>query len=106
MSKYCQNDSLGTALNIKDYVQETGRAGRDGEKAEALLFEGKTGQHASAMMKTYSSNTTVCRRKLLFQGFLKYNESEIDAIVKCKCCDVCACTCKCAKCYSESSHSN
>lgn len=72
----------GLPSNIEEYVQETGRAGRDGKPAEAVLFGGKIGKHASSTMKMYSDNTSLCRRRCLFQGFLKYNESEIDKLVK------------------------
>lgn len=88
----------GLPSNLEDYAQETGRAGRDGKEAEAILFGGKTGRHASPAMLAYSSNTISCRRKMLFQGFLKYSESEIDTMIKCKCCDICASVCKCPKC--------
>ena len=66
--------------------------------AEAFLFRGKTGHDATPAMKNYSCNTTLCRRKLLFQGFLSYNESELDKVTKCRCCDICAMVCKCSKC--------
>ena len=39
-------------------------------EAEAILFGGKTGRHASPTMKAYSLNTTICRRKFLYQEFL------------------------------------
>ena len=35
-----------------------------------MLYKGKIGHHANASMKMYASNTTYCRRKTLFQGFL------------------------------------
>ena len=88
----------GLPSNIEDYAQETGRAGRNGKPAEAVLYRGKMGKHSSATMKMYSANTTSCRRQCLFQGFLKYNESEIDKIVNCACCDMCTSICKCPKC--------
>ena len=88
----------GLPSNIEEYVQETGRAGRDGKDAEAVLYKGKIGHHANASMKMYASNTTYCRRKTLFQGFLEFNERNLGQIDQCKCCDICANSCKCSKC--------
>ena len=88
----------GLPSHIEDYAQETGRAGRDGKPAEAVLFGGKIGKHSSDTMKIYSRNTISCRRKCLFQGFLKYNDSEIDIILNCMCCDICTSVCRCPKC--------
>ena len=51
-------------------VQESRRAGRDGNDARAILFEGKGGKYACQRMKLYASNTTTCRRRLLFEDFL------------------------------------
>ncbi len=89
----------GLSSNMEDYAQESGRAAKNGKPAEAVLYGGKIGKHSSdIIMKLYSTNTTICRRKCLFQVFLKYNESEIDNIVSCACCDICASVCECVKC--------
>lgn len=87
----------GLPSDREEYVQESGRAGRDGGDAEAILFEGKVGQHASEAMKTYVKNTTVCRRKLLFNRFISYSDSDVH-IIQCKCCDICASSCECPDC--------
>ena len=79
------------------YVQESGRAGRDGNDAQAILFEGKGGKYACQRMKLYASNTTTCRRRLLFEDFLKYHEKDI-LVQGCKCCDLCAKSCSCDVC--------
>ena len=88
----------GLPSNIEEYVQEIGRAGRDGKDAQAVLYKGKIGHHANASMKMYASNTTYCRRKTLFQGFLEFNERNLGQIDQCKCCDICANSCKCSIC--------
>ena len=36
--------------NLEQYAQETGRAGRDGEPAEAKLYSGKVGKHPRKRM--------------------------------------------------------
>ena len=82
----------GLPTTKEEYVQETGRAGRDGEDAHAILYEGKSGWQASQDMKSYMLNKTHFRQKLLFGVFLSY--SEIDIHVKgSKCCDICANDC-------------
>lgn len=49
----------GLPSNIEDYAQETGRAGRNGQPAEAVLFGGKIG----------ISHNGKKHRRCVFQGF-------------------------------------
>ena len=87
----------GLPNSTEEYVQETGRAGRDGECAEAILYEGKVGRHCTKTMRKYVSNTELCRRKFLFSDFICHFEKDI-TVTGCKCCDVCARSCSCDKC--------
>jgi len=80
---------------IEDYVQETGRAGRDGCLSDAILIY-KTGKYVEKEMILYGQNSTICRRKILFQNFLCYKEDRTEQ--KCMCCDICTLKCECEHC--------
>ena len=80
--------------SIEQYVQETGRAERDGFSSTALLLFRKPTKHMKQSMVDYCTNTTECRRKVLFKHFLFYEDIRLP---KCKCCDnkFCETTCDC-----------
>jgi ATP-dependent DNA helicase RecQ len=84
--------------SVEAYLQESGRAGRDGLPSRAVLLWGPDDQGALARAKTeterrriaallnYARNTGVCRREALLR-LLNY-EGEHDSPEK-DCCDVC-----------------
>lgn len=82
---------------VEDYVQETGRAGRDGLCCEALLIFGSVKREVSAKMKEYGNNAEMCRREALFADFM-FTSNEHTVVDGCNCCDVCARLCSCGQC--------
>ena len=72
------------------YLQETGRAGRDGLPANAVLYHGGPDlitRNVYKDIKDYCGNKDICRRRLLLGLF--HSSEEIGTSPQFPCCDVC-----------------
>lgn len=88
----------GPSSDVESYIQETGRAGRDGYVSRAVLFHSTSDfRFASQEMVDYCTNTVECYRRILFRDF--DHDSDIAyPCTLCLCCDVCQSTCSCNLC--------
>ena len=85
----------GLPLTLEDLFQQTGKAGRNGHPADAILY-GKSSKKASKLMKDYAANSSFCRRYILFKRFMFSKHKQ--RITGCRCCDLCAPLCGCEQC--------
>ena len=91
----------GPSKNIEEYVQESGRGGRDGNQCHAVLYTypGCTRGHVSEEMKSYCKNTDVCRCHTLFRYFPSTFSGPSTMHACCDICETwCLCACQCQHC--------
>ena len=86
--------------DICSYIQETGRAGRDGEASMVTLLQCQTYHSVDKDIKQYVANTTLCRQDVL----LRYGQLQPCRPWKCLCCDICAKSCSCGTCANNLQH--
>ena len=79
--------NLGPPDDVEEYIQQTGRGGRDGLPTKAILYWcSNSTKYASEKMTDYCKNTKICRRDFLFSDFENYTKN---VNVDIDCCDVC-----------------
>lgn len=91
----------GPSSDIEMYLQETGRAGRDGLPSLALLYTVDLDTHTTDQsIKDYYNNKVQCRRLLLLKPFTETEDMNLTIEPLCQCCDVCEAICTCPNCTS------
>jgi len=88
--------NYGPPADIESYMQELGRAGRDGKQSEALLmFHGRQLRNCTPEMLEYLKSSS-CRRSKLLELFDKGTVSSHNfPNEKHLCCDICELVCTC-----------
>lgn len=83
----------GPSDDCESYIQETGRAGRDGDACCAMVYHAsKDNRFIDKKMVEFCTSDT-CKRKLLFSDF---EDCELATCCKCYCCNICMKECMCS----------
>lgn len=101
----------GMSRSMETYLQESGRAGRDGELAYSIVYVKPSDYvHINKAVATYCKSFVQCRRKQIADYFCLSGQKfcckvhanqRVDIRTKgtCKCCDFCYENCRCENCF-------
>ena len=90
---------IGLPADVCNYIQETGRAGRDGGASLVTLLKYRSYHPVDDDIKKYVENTSKCRRDALFGNMDTYHHEDMGS--KCLCCDICMKVCPCGLCKEK-----
>ncbi len=86
---------FGVPHSLQDFVQQVGRAGRNGSAANAILYTTPYSKGKSTKLMKSVINSKGCLRQAVLDPFLA-NNAEIDPVMPLHfCCSNCAKICKC-----------
>ncbi len=84
---------IGAPGDIESFLQQTGRAGRDGKPCVSILYHGKgLTRHINEDMLSYCNNNSVCRLgflKNIFDNSSSHKVETSTVMVYNNCCDIC-----------------
>ena len=94
---------VGPPCTVKEYFQETGRAGRDGKLSSAVMYynnkdiaKNRVGMQDD--MRNFCLSNDMCLRKLLLKS-LDYEQNTVHKPLH-LCCGVCENLCECSRCLN------
>ena len=89
------------SADVESYMQECGRAGRNGQASSAVIYVNKSDlsiRTTSKEMKNYCVQQQMCRRSILCSHF----DCSTAQVIGCACCDICSKNCECTDCKCKS----